>query len=92
MKNRIYAAIAVAIVAGAPLVAAGAAEDPRPVWQDNPSGMVDNTVSANVPAAPPFDGPRASSAGNWPGMMNDTPPAIEPSASPFDGPRPSSAH
>jgi hypothetical protein len=91
MKNRICAAIAVAIVAGAPLVSAFAA-GPRPSSLDNWPGMMDNTAPASEPAASPFAGPRASSLDNWPGMTNTAIPATVPSASPFDGPRPSSAH
>jgi hypothetical protein len=92
MKNRICAAIAVAIVAGAPLLSAFAAEGPRPSSYNNWPGMMDNAAPAIEPAASPFDGPRPSSLDNWPGMMSTAVPATVPSASPFDGPRPSSAH
>ena len=87
MKNRLYAAIAVVLVAGVP-VASALAEGPRPSSYNNWPGMMDNSGPANVPSAYPVQQPRASSLATWPRMTYNA--MLSPS--PFDRPRPSPAH
>ncbi len=90
MKNRMYAVMAMAVVAGVSF-AASAQEGPRPSSYDNWPGMAHYVTPAATPYAGPIEPP--ASAGNWPGMTPYNAPAVSYSANPsFYGPRPSSAH
>jgi hypothetical protein len=92
MKQQIYAALIVAVVAGAPF-AAFAEQGPRPSSYNDWPGMMQDTPPATMPAVNAFDGPRPSSQNNWPGMSQDPAAASVSSADPvWDGPRPSPNH
>jgi hypothetical protein len=92
MKHRIYAALVVVAVAGAPL-AAFAADGPRPSSYHDWPGMMQGTAPASEPTVTPFDGTRPSSLDNWHGMTGPVDASNASSADPvFDGPRPSPNH
>src|SRR5258708_1564348 len=89
MKNRAYAVMAMAIVAGVSF-AAFAQEGPRPSSYDNWRGMTNTVTPVAIPSTPPNE--PSAPEGNLPGTTTYNAPTTYSADPSFAGPRPSSAH
>jgi hypothetical protein len=91
VKNQMYAALVVAVVAGVPFAAFAQGVGSYSYSQPGTEQEVPPPTAYSTDPAMP--GPRPSPLNNWPGMAQEPPPSAVYSADPsMQGPRPSSLH